>query len=89
MSAEERSTRTSQRTRSASEGTTTEVTFQQNWLPEEVMFFTGANIEPNLLGAVKAILDPLRALLEPSWALLGPSWDPLRGLLGPSWPLLG
>ena len=45
----------SQRTRSASDGTETEVTFQQNWLPEEVSFFTGVDIEPNLLGAVKGM----------------------------------
>ena len=54
-SAAERSMKASQRTRSASDGTVAEVTFQQNWLPKEVSFFTGADIEPNLLGAVKGV----------------------------------
>ena len=54
--------RASQRPRSASDGADVAIPaevafrqFQQNWLPEEVSFFTGADIEPNLLGAVKGM----------------------------------
>ena len=50
-----RSGSASQRTRSSNAEIATESTFVRNWIPEDVCFYTGADIEPNLLGAVKGL----------------------------------
>ena len=50
-----RSGSASQRTRSTNAETTVESTFIRNWIPEDVCFYTGPDIEPNLLGAVKGL----------------------------------